>query len=116
MATITYKVKNGTKKIYCSVVEGRIQNGGFQLRKSIGKEINNPSNWIKDKQQVRKCKDEPSAPYINNFLTKHKSHIVKGIEELVNQNRAVNKENVCTIIDSFGNSVQSKRNSNHRGW
>ena len=112
MATITYKVKNGTKKIYCSVVEGRIQNGGFQLRKSIGKEINNPSNWIKNKQQVRKCKEEPSAPYINNFLVKHKSHIVKGIDELVNQNRPVNKENVCTIIDSFGNSVQSKRDSN----
>ena len=112
MATITYKIKSGSNTIYCSVVNGRVSNDGFQLRKSTGKEIKNPKNWIKEKQEVRKCNEEPNAKYLNDFIVKHKASITKGIDELTRDERPINKANVIQIINGINNSVQSKRDTN----
>ena len=109
MATINYKIKSGTKKIYCSITQGK----EIQVRKSTGKEIVNPKNWLKDKKKVRVCAEEINAKYINDYIQTHKSKIITALVELEKNNIDLTEKLCHKIIDNIDNSVQEKRSRNH---
>ena len=111
MATIKYFIKSGTNKIYVSVSTGRKENGGFQLRKSINRELVNSKNWNNKKETVKITPEEPNAQKINTYIQIHKSRILKRAGEVENkdENILLSKKDYEDIIDTIDGSYHLEK-------
>lgn len=92
---------------------GRGKGNRFRLATKL--QINNPKNWINEKQKVRVCKEEgiDNAKYINDNLTKLKAHFIENINQLLKEGEILTKEIVNEIPTSYnGQSVQRARKEN----
>ena len=89
---------------------GRGKGNRFRLATKF--QINNPKNWINEKQKVRVCKEEgiDNAKYINDNLTKLKAHFIENINQLLKEGEILTKETISEITASYsGQSVQKSR-------
>ena len=111
MASIKYFIKSGTNKIYVSVSTGRKENGGFQLRKSINRELVNSKNWNNKKETVKITPEEPNAQKINTYIQIHKSRILKRAGEVENkdENILLSKKDYEDIIDTIDGSYHLEK-------
>ena len=92
---------------------GRGKGNRFRLATKF--KINNPNNWINEKQVVRVCKEEgiDNSKYINDNLTKLKAHFIDKINDCLKEENIISKEIVSNITASFsGQSVQKSRKEN----
>ena len=92
---------------------GRGKGNRFRLATKF--KINNPKNWINEKQVVRVCKEEgiDNSKYINDNLTKLKAHFIDKINDCLKEENIISKEIVSNITASFsGQSVQKSRKEN----
>ena len=111
MASIKYFIKSGTNKIYVSVSTGRKENGGFQLRKSINRELVNSKNWNNKKETVKIKPEEPNAQKINTYIQIHKSRILKRAGEIEDkdENILLSKKDYEDIINTIDGSYHFEK-------
>ena len=107
-----YYIRKHSKynSIYIDFSNGRGKENRFRLATKF--QINNTNNWINDKQKVRVCKDEgiDNAKYINDNLTKLKSHFIEKVNDLLREGETLTKDLISEIPSSFnGQSVQKNR-------